>query len=463
MDWGSLLHDNAAANVVALTAIGMGLAFVIADRDSPTSRSLALCLDAIGASILFNTNLVMGRALDALPWWTGLGGVAEAVAIFAGAEWVLRIRHTIPAGELDTRGGDYALRIAQGSVVIYALLSVALPRLRAEYFLQALETSDGWPPAQFYLFAAPLLLAIWGLITAVRLVLNRKPERSEAVRLIAFAIGGPLTAVGLITNGVIAPYTTVVGLMILLIGAVRYHVIEGRKGAFMRRFLSPQVADLVRRQGLRQSTGSETKIISVVACDIRGYTAFAERWPSAHIIQGLEDYYDLVGGIAARYEATIKDYAGDGVLLLVGAPLHCDDHAARAVAMAEQLLAEVSAELDAWCEQTPDNDRAKWCTETPLGIGVGVATGEATVGLVGGVRMEYVAVGSVVNRASRLCDAAASGQVLIDEPTHARIAQRADAAKNLLPQAGLNLKGFDGLTAAWALSNPATGANPAAS
>ena len=456
MDWISLLQDNAAANVVALTAIGMGLAFFFADQDSPTSRSLALCLDCIGLSILFNTNFVMGLAADTLPWWTGLGGLIEATAIIAGAEWVLRIRRTIPAGELDTRGGDYALRIAQGSVVLYALLSIALPQMRAEYFLQALDQGTGWPPFEFYIFATPLFLAIWGLVTAVRLVLNRKPEQSEAIRLVAFAIGGPLTAVGLVTNGLIAPYTTVIGLMILLIGAVRYHVIEGRKGAFMRRFLSPQVADLVRRQGLRQSTGSETKVISVVACDIRGYTAFAERWPSAHIIQGLEDYYDLVGGIAARYEATIKDYAGDGVLLLVGAPLHCDDHAARAVALADQLMQEVSAELDAWCDQTPDNNRAEWCAETPLGIGVGVATGEATVGLVGGVRMEYVAVGSVVNRASRLCDAAASGQVLIDDPTHKLIAQR-EAASTMEPQGGLELKGFDGLTAAWALrSTPGT-------
>lgn len=451
MDWISLLQDNAAANVVALTAIGMGLAFFLADRDSPTSRSLALCLDCIGFSIVFNTNFVLGVSAADVPWWAGLGGVLEAAAIIAGAEWLLRIRRTIPAGELDTRGGDYALRIAQISVVVYAVLSLLMPRTRAEFFLQALDNGSGWPPAEFYWFAAPLLLSIWGLVASVRLVLNRKPEHSEAIRLVAFAIGGPLTAVGLVTNGAIAPYTTVVGLMILLIGSVRYHVIEGRKGAFMRRFLSPQVADLVRRQGLRQSTGSETRTISVVACDIRGYTAFAERWPSAHIIEGLEDYYDHVGRIAATYDATIKDYAGDGVLLLVGAPLHCEDHADRAVAMADQLVRELSAELASWCE------------ETPLGIGAGVATGEATVGLVGGVRMEYIAVGSVVNRASRLCDAAASGQVLVDEATRSQIKQRHGRTPELEPQADLDLKGFDGPTAAWALpARPPGRAAPAA-
>lgn len=450
MDWISLLQTNAAANVVALTAMGMGLAFFYADRDSPTSRSLALCLDAIGVSILFNVNLVGGREIATLPWWTGLGGIAEAVAIIAGAEWVLRIRRTIPAGQLDTRGGDYALRIAQGSVVIYALLSVALPRLRAEYFLQALDSFNGWPPPEFFLFATPLLLAIWGLVTAVRLVLNRQPERSEAIRLIAFAIGGPLTAVGLVTNGVIAPYTTVIGLMILLIGAVRYHVIEGQKGAFMRRFLAPQVADLARRQGLRQSTGSETKMISVVACDIRGYTAFAEQWPSTQIIEGLEEYYDHIARIAAGYDATIKDYAGDGVLLLVGAPLHCDDHAARALAMADTIIREVSGRLATWCDDC-----------NPLGMGVGVATGEATVGLVGGVRMEYVAVGSVVNRASRLCDAAESGQVLIDEATHERAVAVTDWTDKMQAVQNLRLKGFSGETPAWALRLPESAITPA--
>lgn len=440
MDWLALLDQNAAANVVALVAMGMGLAFFLADQDSPTSRSLALCLDAIGVSILIDTNFVAGRAIDALPWWAGIGGVSDAVAVWAGAEWILRIRQTIPAGNLDTRGGDLALRIAQGSVVVYAGLSLLLPRMRAEHFLQGFANAPGTVPLEFLLFAVPFGLAMFGLGFSVWLVLNRKPERSEAVRLVAFVIGGPLTAVGLVSDPRIAPYTTAVGLMILLIGSVRYHVIEGRKGAFMRRFLAPQVADMVRKQGLRQSTGSETKTISVVACDIRGYTAFAEQWPSEQIIEGLEEYYDHIGRIAARYDATIKDYAGDGVLLLVGAPLHCADHAARAVAMADTIMREVSQRLATWCDDC-----------TPLGMGIGVATGQATVGLVGGVRLEYAAVGSVVNRASRLCDAAPAGEILLDEATYALAQQDAALQDNMQPHEALALKGFDGLVPAWSL------------
>ena len=183
----------------------------------------------------------------------------------------------------------------------------------------------------------------------------------------------------------------------------------------------------------------------MVACDIRGYTAFAEQWPSAQIIEGLEEYYDHIGRIAARYDATIKDYAGDGVLLLVGAPLHCADHAARATAMADTIMREVSARLATWCDDCE-----------PLGMGIGVATGEATVGLVGGVRLEYAAVGSVVNRASRLCDAAPAGEILLDEATFTLAQQDAALQNSLQPHEALSLKGFDGLVPAWSFRTTGT-------
>lgn len=430
---------NTAPNVLAIVSLGMALAFVLSDRRSVTSRMLACALASIAASIYVNTAWIEPVPPDELGPWAGIGALTDAAAMIFSAQWLLQIRRTIPAGDLDTRVGDWLVRIAQFWSLLYLALGVFAYQLRAEYFLTGL--SDGWglPPLEFMIFAAPLLMAMLSMAFVIRLIMFRRPEYSESVRLIGFLIGAPLIALGLVVGQDIAAYTTSVGLMILLVGAVQFHVLEGQKGAFMGRFLAPQVAELVRREGLKRTMGSDTVQLSVVACDVRGFTGYAEAIPSERVIRGLRSYYDRVGEIAARHGTTIKDYAGDGVLMLVGAPLPCDNHAQIAVALARDLQREIAPMLEQWS-----------LAHHQLGFGIGVATGEATVGIVGGAsRLEYAAVGAVVNRAARLCDAARSGEALLDAATHAEI--QPQHQYSLRDSGQRQLKGIDTPVATYAI------------
>jgi adenylate cyclase len=261
--------------------------------------------------------------------------------------------------------------------------------------------------------------------------LFRKPDRAEVRRLVAFAIGAPVMAAGIVLPPHVAPLATSVGLLVLLVGAVQYHVTQGQRAQFLSRFLAPQVAQLVTKRGLKSATDEKTIELSVVCCDLRGFTAFSATTSSRRVIEILRQYYDAVGAEAAACGGTIKDQAGDGVLILVGAPIEFDDHAQRAVDLARRIR-DVGVTLTRqWSNQ-----------EMQLGVGVGVASGFATVGVIGGAsRLEYTAVGSPVNLASRLCAEAVHGQVLVDERT-VELLRAQTPEKRLAAGHMLQLKGF---------------------
>lgn len=391
--------------LVSLVALGLALAFISADRRSRTSRALALALAATAASIFANQCLVQTGEL-ALPW-SGAAAATETVAIGAMLEWLLRVRRQLPVPErLDTRFGDRVLKVGQLSMLFYLGFSLAAPELRSREFLNSASLATVFGHG-FWLFATPILIAVLAGLTSLLLLLKRRPEPAERIRLIAFAVAVPFCVAGLVLPAQSGSITVMVGEMILLVGAVHYHVLQGQRGVFMARFLSPEVARLVAESGLRSAMQERQLTLSVVACDLRGFSRFAREVPSGRVIEVLRVYYDRVGEAVAEFGGTIKDYAGDGVLVLVGAPLPLDDHAARAIALARRLREVCERLLAEWRDQGP-----------PLGIGIGVATGPVTVGVIGGRgRLEYTAVGAAVNLASRLCEQAADGEVLVDEQT----------------------------------------------
>ena len=171
--------------------------------------------------------------------------------------------------------------------------------------------------------------------------------------------------------------------------------------------------------------------LTVVACDLRGFTAYADAVPSQAVIDLLGDYYAAVGAAVAEVDGTIKDYAGDGVLVLVGAPLAQPDHAARGMRLAARIHEVTRPVLERWATRAH-----------PLGIGVGVASGTVTVGAIGSsARTEYTAVGTPVNLAARLCSAAGHGETLVDVAT-------AEATGTGGPTKALEVKGLAGQTLA---------------
>lgn len=415
-----------AHTVVALVALGMGLAFVSADRRSPTSRALGATYAYVGLSIYLNIVVTSGDT--ELPWWTAWFALPEAAASVSMLEWLIRVRRTVPANfGLDTRFGDRVLRSGQVAGVLYGLFSLIWPDLRVTHFLRASAHPGVFLTGGFWLFAAPLLYAVASGAVGIALLLNRRPERGETTRVLAMAIAVPFLVAGFVLPLDAAAVSVILGEIIFFIGSTHYHVLQGQRGQFMSRFLSPQVAQLVAEQGLTRAMQESQREISIVCCDLRGFTPYAAATPSSRVLQVLREYYDAVGEVVSAYGATIKDFAGDGILILVGAPLPVPYHAERALEMAQRIR-----ELGLHLTQ-------RWgSAEHPLGIGLGVATGMVTVGVIGSAsRLEYTAVGSAVNLASRLCEQAANGEILID-------ARTADLAglKGLEPREPTAVKGF---------------------
>jgi adenylate cyclase len=413
--------------LVALVALGMALAFIVADRHSATSRALAVAFAFIGISI--DLGIVVGVQYPVPMWLLGCFGVTEAIATIALLEWVLRVRRTVPAGTLNTRTGDIVLRLGQGAGAVYGALSVALPEVRGGQFLGALA-ADAKPLSQmgFWLFAAPIAFSCLCALGGMLLLLNRRPDRPERVRVVAMIVAIPFLGGSLITGLDYAALVMTIGLLIFLVGAIEYHVLQGQRGQFMSRFLSPQVAELVNRRGLAHAMQESLQPLTVVCCDLRGFTAYAQAHSSSHVLRVLREYYDAVGGVVAAHGATIKDFAGDGVLVLVGAPLAQPDHASVGVEVARKVRAAVREVV-----------RRASSEQHRLGVGVGVASGPVTVGVIGSSgRFEYTAVGPAVNLASRLCELARDGEVLLAAST----TEQCECGTDLQPRAAVPVKGY---------------------
>ncbi len=424
--------ETTAPVIVALLALGMALAFIVADRRSPTSQALALFLGsvglAIGVGVLIADPMIKTHGM---PAWGGVFALPDMLAFVFAYEWLLRVRRTLPTRDLKTRGADNMLRAAQLLAVFYGAVSLYAPALRFEQFANALLDVRGMLNPAFLLFGLPLALSLVLAIASGLLMLNRRPDRAESLRALAFLLGAPFMASGIVLPAGLAPVTTAIGLLIFLVGAVQYHVIQGRRAQFMSRFLAPQVAELVREHGLRSATREKTLELSVVCCDLRGFTAFSAATSSQRVIQILREYYDAVGAAAAACGGTIKDQAGDGVLILVGAPIAFEDHARRALELARRVRSSGLELTRRWSD-----------TELQLGVGVGVASGYVTAGVIGAAsRLEYTAVGPAVNLASRLCAEAEHGEVLVDART-TELVQAADERGALRPGEALSLKGF---------------------
>jgi class 3 adenylate cyclase len=205
--------------------------------------------------------------------------------------------------------------------------------------------------------------------------------------------------------GIILPCFTL-GLTYVVVVSLRY-VVEGRRGEFLARFLSPQLARSVLERGLADTMQQNRLQLSIVACDLRGFTAFSETAAPEDVIQFLREYYETVGRVVTESGGSILGFAGDGILSLVGAPIPCADHAERAVRIALKIWNCCGEMLEVWQR-----------LGLQVGLGVGVASGFVTVGTIASSdHLEYTAVGPAVNLAARLSSHAESGQVLVDHRT----------------------------------------------
>ena len=185
----------------------------------------------------------------------------------------------------------------------------------------------------------------------------------------------------------------------------------------LRRFLSPQVVDLVLDSGDDAVLSSHRREIVVVFCDLRGFTPFAEASEPEEVMDVLSEYHAVLGQLIDRHEGTLERFTGDGVMVFFNDPLPLDDPARHAIEMAIEIRDRIGALATQWHRRAID-----------LGIGIGVAQGYATLGRIGFEgRFDYAAIGSVTNLAARLCAAAAAGQILVAQRAFAAVEEHVAA------------------------------------
>ncbi len=179
----------------------------------------------------------------------------------------------------------------------------------------------------------------------------------------------------------------------------------------LKRFLAPQVAELLEGSGEEALLDSHRAEVVVVFCDLRGFTAFSGNAGPDEVMSLLQEYYEVLGAIVTKYEATLTCFMADGLMLLLNAPVPRPEPTLLGVRMVLEMQAAVHDLILRW--------RAR---SYAIGFGVGLAKGTATVGRIGYEgRLDYTAIGTVVNLASRLCASAEDGQILIDPAAAAEI------------------------------------------
>jgi adenylate cyclase len=203
----------------------------------------------------------------------------------------------------------------------------------------------------------------------------------------------------------------------------------------LRRFLPPQVADLIVASGAERQLESHRREITALFCDLRGFTGFSESSDPEDVMTLLRQYHAAIGEIIITYSGTLERYAGDGVMVVFNDPVPVDNPALQAVRMALDTRAALGGLIEKWRRLGHE-----------LGFGIGIAHGYATLGTIGFEgRFDYAAIGTVSNVASRLCDEAKPGQILISP----RVLMAVEDAINVEPAGDFALKGISRPLAAY--------------
>lgn len=406
-----------------LLVLGVALTLVSVDRESAQSRALASVMFLLGTDNLpWMLNTVLGVS-DPPPWVMALH--PEAFAGMAVAEWLRREVSAVAGAGTRARVIERLFWFAVVQSVIHEMARVYFSyELFVDFWsphpsawaLRLNGWNDLWNVCGNIAIAVPTLLLVFGQRNA-----------QESIRLMGVVLALPFYSLTLFVDTPLEEITLRYLAILILAGSMmRYHRAQGARGQFLSRFLSPQVGALVHERGLQQALHQAQQEITAVYCDLRGFAAYAQAQASDKVAGVLTDYYNAVSEAAARSGATVKDFAGDGALILVGAPLPVTDSAARGLALAHAISESVRRVLARGSEP-----------QRPLSVGVGVATGRVTVGVIDAAsRLEYAAVGPAVNLAARLCARARDGEILVDGRT-------AELSGSTLEQRGsLSLKGL---------------------
>ncbi len=420
-----LTDDYFASLILAIMGFGVANAFLLVSRPTRTTLWFSLSYSSVGLTFLAAALLVDNVPEDQTPLAARLAGLISLVVSVSTLMYIRALAETNPV-ESDAHTVVRAMTwLGLTTGILGALGAFLYPAaVFNDHVLALFDTRHASGFGWFLAYA--VVTGVCYTVAWAALALHGV-DPAERDRALLAAVSIPLLALSLLVPYRWSVTFGAISFVIAISGVLRYMTVAGARGAFMARFLSPEVLEVVRTDGIQGITRTQSVQLSAVYCDLRGFTAYAEAVPSQAVLDLLGEYYDALGRYAADAHATIKDYAGDGVLILVGAPIERSDHADAAMALAKAARSACDGVL------------ASWSTGPhPLGLGIGVASGRATVGAIGSVdRMEYTAVGDPINLAARLCSAARPGEILVDQNT-------ADLCANngLVPREPIALKGL---------------------
>jgi adenylate cyclase len=196
----------------------------------------------------------------------------------------------------------------------------------------------------------------------------------------------------------------------------------------LKRFFSPQLAELIVAGGADDPLKTHRRELTVVYLDLRGFTAFAETAEPEEVMSVLHEYHAAMGKLILEYEGTLEHFAGDGMMIFFNDPVPIANPAEQAIRMTLAMRERVKDLTLKWRKLGYELD-----------FGVGIAQGYATIGAIGFEgRWEYGAIGSVPNLAARLCGEAKAGEILVTQ----RLVAVLDELVEVESAGELPLKGF---------------------
>jgi adenylate cyclase len=326
---------------------------------------------------------------------------------------------------LEAADGKHALATARQSTPDLILLDVMMPEIDGIEVCRQLKSDPELPFIPVILVTAKTQTddVVTGLDAGADEYLTKPIDQTALIARVRSAL-----RVKSLHDQLNAQAAHLAKLNLTLEERVTKQVAEIERVGRLRRFLPPQVAELVVSSGDERLLESHRREVTVVFCDLRGFTAFAEAAEPEEVIAILHEYHAALGTLINKFGGTVERFAGDGVLILFNDPVPCPDPCIRAVQLAIEMRDEIAKLAEKWRKHGHE-----------LGFGVGIAHGHATLGCIGFEgRFQYSVTGTVANLASRLCDKAANGQILIDPKVRAAIEPIAE----IEPAGELVLKGL---------------------
>lgn len=382
------------------------------------------------------------RLTDANIRWTAIGVVCAAVGVFTSKVLIGKAATVfgLPGGVVFAAALAAMVMLAMGLPMLVMLrLGRDLPVAAERSMSEVLATQERLmgPAWVGWLFSAAMLAAAAvAFVHAYQAAELRIPFLVVGTVLVIVAALGPvvlrfrnLRAENERLEIIVTQRTEELRqLNATLEARVREQVERIERLGQLRRFFAPSVADMVLSDKDYDPQKVHRREVTIVSLDLRGFTSFSETAEPEEVIATLRTYHGVLGRLVNESQGTLEHFAGDGVMIFFNDPIPLENHALRALEMALALQQALRPHLRDWRAQGFE-----------LGLGVGIATGYATMATVGYEgRWEYAAIGTVTNLAARLCSLASDGQIVVSRRFLPSVGERAITE----PMGERALKGF---------------------